>query len=69
MKEETKQWNSIKLTTLATYAVIAALGAWGGMEYQSLKIAAQTSTMQDLQQAGFAPQKASLPVFIDSGVY
>jgi len=29
--------NSIKLTTLATYLLFAAIGAYLGMEYQTLK--------------------------------
>jgi hypothetical protein len=59
--------NSIKLTTLATYLLFAAIGAYIGMEYQALKGAAD---VQVLQEAGYVNKARSMPIaqFIDSGV-
>lgn len=57
---------TVKLTTLALWALIASIGALGGMKYENLRIAADRADDSEvLQQAGFKP---ALPVFIEAPI-
>jgi sensor domain CHASE-containing protein len=63
---------TIKLTTLATWLLMASLGAMGGMEYQALKSAAVQSDTQVLEETGYINKAKTMPIYVDStneGVY